>query len=76
MEYRRFQNMIIVRIDKDEEITEQLHIVSEKEDIKLASVEALGAINSFTVGGYDAVEKNIIQTAFKECLRLFPCMEL
>ena len=57
MEYRRFQDTLIVRMDRGEEITEQLRAVAEKENVTLASVEALGAVNDFTVGVYNTAEK-------------------
>ena len=57
MEYRKFDNVIVARIDKDEEILEQLRVIAIKENIKLASVQALGAINDFTVGVYKTDEK-------------------
>ena len=44
MEYRRFENTIIARIDKGEEILEQVKEIALKEKIKLASVQALGAV--------------------------------
>ena len=44
MQYKRFDNNIIARIDKGEEILEQLKNIALKEDIKLASISALGAI--------------------------------
>lgn len=53
MEYKRFGNKIIVRIDKDEEILEQVKKLALKENIRLAAVQALGATNSFTVGVYN-----------------------
>ena len=56
MEYRKFDNVIVARIDKDEEILEQLRVIAIKENIKLASVQALGAINDFTVGVYKTDE--------------------
>ena len=59
MEYKRFGNKIIVRIDKDEEILEQVKKLALKENIRLAAVQALGATNSFTVGVYNVVEKQI-----------------
>lgn len=36
MEYKRFGNKIIVRIDKDEEILEQVKELALKENIRLA----------------------------------------
>ena len=40
MEYKRFDNTIFVRIDKGEEILEQLKAIAIQEHIKLASVSA------------------------------------
>lgn len=65
MDYRRFENTIIVRIDKDEEILEQVKAVALKENIKLASVQALGAVNDFTVGVFDTVEKKYYANSFR-----------
>lgn len=65
MDYRRFQDTLIVRIDRGEEITAQLRRVAEKENIRLASVEALGAVNDFTVGVYNTAEKQYYSNRFQ-----------
>mgnify|MGYP000432382441 CR=1 FL=1 len=71
MEYRKFDNVIVARIDKDEEILEQLRVIAIKENIKLASVQALGAINDFTVGVYKTDEKEILfKTASRGIMKL------
>lgn len=57
MEYRRFANTIVARIDKGEEVLENLKVICEKENVKLANVNALGAINDFEVGLFDIDEK-------------------
>lgn len=57
MDYRRFGQTIVARIDKNEEILEKIRALAEKENIKLASVTALGALQSFTAGVYDTVKK-------------------
>lgn len=57
MEYKRFNNTILARIDKGEEIIEKLMEICEKEKVKLANVNALGAVNDFTVGLFDTKEK-------------------
>ena len=57
MEYKRFQNTIVVRMDKGEEILEKIKEVALKENIKLASISALGATNDFTVGVFKTKEK-------------------
>jgi predicted DNA-binding protein with PD1-like motif len=65
MDYRRFQNTLVVRIDRGEEILEQLRQAAEKEQIRLASVEALGAVNDFTVGVFNTEEKKYYANRFR-----------
>lgn len=64
MDYRRFQNTIVARIDKGEEILEQVKAIALKEQIKLASVQALGAVNQFTVGVFKTEEKEYLANEF------------
>ncbi len=64
MEYKRFNDVIVARIDKGEEILEQIKEISKKENIKLAKVEALGATNNFTVGVYNVDEKKYYANSF------------
>ncbi len=65
MEYRRFNNTIIARIDKDEEILASIKKIALQENIKLASVRALGATNDFTVGVYKVKEKKYYANSFQ-----------
>ncbi|MGN1276552.1 MAG: PPC domain-containing DNA-binding protein [Floccifex sp.] len=65
MEYKRFDNTIIARIDKNEEILEQVKEIAIKENIKLASIQALGAINDFTVGVFKVDEKKYYANSFQ-----------
>ena len=65
MEYRRFGDTLVVRIDKNEEITEQVRRVAEQERIKLASVQALGAVDDFTVGVFDTRAKTYASNRFQ-----------
>lgn len=57
MDYRRFNNTIVARLDKGEDILEQIKIIAQKEAIKLVSVQALGAVDDFTVGVFDTKTK-------------------
>ena len=64
MEYRKFGNTLVVRIDKGEEILESVKVLAEKENIKLASIQALGAINDFTVGVLDTATRQYKSNSF------------
>lgn len=70
MDYKRFDDTILVRMDRGEEILEQVKAVALKEHVTLASVQALGAINDFTVGVYNVAEKSIMRTISRAALRL------
>ncbi|MGN0522896.1 MAG: PPC domain-containing DNA-binding protein [Eubacterium sp.] len=65
MDYRRFDNTIIAKIDKNEEIISKVKEIALKENIKLASVQALGAVNDFTVGVFKTAEKEYLANNFK-----------
>lgn len=64
MEYGRFGDTVLLRIDRGEEIIETVKRVAEKERIRLASVEALGAVDDFTVGVYDVAAKRYDSRTF------------
>lgn len=57
MQYKRFGDTFLVRIDLDEEIMQSLKILCEREDIHLAHVEAIGASNHAVIGVYDLEEQ-------------------
>lgn len=65
MEYRKFGDKIIARMDKGEEILEQVKNIAEKENIKLANINALGAVGEFTVGVFKTGEKKYYANEFK-----------
>ena len=65
MDYRRFNNIVIAKIDKGEEMLEKIKEIALKESIKLASIQALGATNDFTVGVYKTDEKKYYSNEFK-----------
>ena len=57
MEYQKFDNKIYLRVDRGEEVLEKIMEVATKENITLASVQAIGATDKFTVGLYSVENK-------------------
>ena len=64
MNYKRFGDKIVARIDKSEEVLEKLKEIALKENIKLANINALGATNDFTVGVFKTKEKKYYANEF------------
>lgn len=64
MDYKRFNNTIVARIDKGEEILEKAKEIALKENIKLANLNALGATNDFTVGVLNVENKQYVSNNF------------
>ncbi len=65
MEYRRFKNTLVVRIDRGEEILSCVKAVAVREAVRLARVSALGAVGSFTVGAFDTAHKTYRSNRFE-----------
>ena len=53
MQYKRFNDTWMLRIDKGEEVIQSLTAMCEKEDIRLAEVSAIGAADYAAIGVYD-----------------------
>ena len=53
MEYRVFEDTVLVRLDKGDEIVKSLLEVAKKEGLTLASVSGIGATDDFEVGVFD-----------------------
>ena len=53
MEYRVFEEGILVRLDKGDEIAKSLSEVAKKEGVTLASISGIGATDDFEVGVFD-----------------------
>lgn len=65
MEYRKFGNNVIARLDKGEEVITKIIEIAEKENIKLGNVSAIGAVNEFEIGLFDITEKKYYPNSYK-----------
>ena len=70
MEYRRFNDTYVVRMDRGEEIMGTLTDLCEQEGIRLASVAAIGAVDRAVVGLYDVCEKVYHKKEFNEPMEI------
>lgn len=64
MKYKKFDNTYIVRLQVGDEICEKLLQLAKEENIRLASISGLGAVNEFTVGVYNTEEKKYYANEF------------
>jgi predicted DNA-binding protein with PD1-like motif len=65
MVYKAFGSTVVVRIDRGEEIISSIKEVCEKENIKLASISALGAVDHAVVGLYKVEERSYSHNTFE-----------
>lgn len=65
MEYRKFKDKYIIRLEKGEEIIKSLTELCEKEDIKLGRVTGIGATNKAKIGLFDVENKEYHSTELK-----------
>ncbi len=70
MDFRRFKDTYIVRMDRGEEILTCLQDLCRKEDIYLAQVDALGAIDRAVVCVYDVPTKTFFKKEFNEPMEI------
>ncbi len=66
MEYKRTDNVCVVRLDVGDEIVESLTQLCIAEGIKSATVQGLGAVNDVSVGYYSLEEKKYFPEVFKK----------
>lgn len=65
MEYKRYGDTYVVRIDRGEEIVERLLDLAEREGIALAGVNGLGAVDRVTVGVFSPAQKTYKANEFQ-----------
>ena len=66
MEYKRIDDRhYVVRIDKGEEVLEQLTILCDKENIRAGEIKGIGASNKIEIGLFNILTKEY-KTSIKE----------
>ncbi len=69
MDYRKYGSAYIMRLDPGDEIVEKILWLAAVEDIKLASVSGLGAVDNVTLGNFSPDTKqykaNILRADFE-----------
>ncbi|MGI6462550.1 MAG: PPC domain-containing DNA-binding protein [Candidatus Scatomorpha sp.] len=66
MEYKRFNEKIIVRLDPGDELVSSLLKIAEKENILFANVTGIGASNNLVVGVYDIDDRQYYKRRFDD----------
>ena len=66
MDYRRFGDTIILRVQKGEELIATIGQVAESENVHLASVDGLGACNHAAFGVFLAAEQRYVKMELDE----------
>ena len=64
MEYRKFGDTYVVRMDRGEDILQSLTGLCRREDIRLAQVDALGAVDHAELCIYDVPTKTFFRKTF------------
>ena len=65
MQYKKFENKLVLRLDPGDEIFSSVEKVCKGEGILLGSVSGIGAISSLIAGVYDVQKKEYIQNSFE-----------
>lgn len=58
MDYRRYGNRIVLRLDAGDEICESIIAVADREGIRLGSVSGIGGAGSITLGVFNTEKKS------------------
>lgn len=66
MEYKRFNEKVIVRLDPGDELMSSLLKIAEKENILFANVLGIGGSNDVVLGVYDVEEKQYYKKRFND----------
>ncbi|WP_282920082.1 PPC domain-containing DNA-binding protein [Ignavigranum ruoffiae] len=70
MEYKRFDQTIVLRVQRGEELLTSIHKVAEAENISLASVTGIGACDEVKLGFYQLSTHEYNESVYQEDLEL------
>lgn len=70
MEYKKFDNLVVLRLERGEEILESIKKVVDEEKITLGTVSGIGATDNVRVGILDLEEKVYKDNTFKKPLEI------
>ena len=65
MDYRRFQDTVVLRLDPGDEVCSSVLKVAELEQIRLAENTGIGAARSFSIGVFDPKVKQYFENSFE-----------
>jgi len=64
MKYKRFENTIVARIDRGEEILTSIREICRRESVTLANLSAIGAVGHAVVGLYQVEKQKYLPNTF------------
>lgn len=70
MEYRRFDDTYVIRMDRGEEIVASLTDFCQEEGLLLGTVEAIGAADHAVIGLYNVEERRYFKSVFDEPMEI------
>jgi predicted DNA-binding protein with PD1-like motif len=72
MKYKKFNNKVLFRVDKGEEIVESIKKICSEFDIKLGTVSGLGAANKIVLGLFETETKKYLSQEYVGDYELCP----
>ncbi len=70
MQYERFDNTIVVRLDRGDEIKESLYRIAKQEEIFLATVMGIGATDQVELAFFDSASQTYNTKTYNEPLEI------